>query len=28
MLNPTGFYSKILSFALENKEEEFNPDDL
>lgn len=27
MLNPTGFYSKILSFALENKEEEFNPDD-
>ena len=27
MLNPTGFYSKILNFALENQEEEFNADD-
>ncbi len=28
MLNPTGFFSKILGFALNNQEEEFDPDDL
>lgn len=28
MINPTGFYSKILNFALNNEEETFNPDDL
>lgn len=28
MKNPVGFYSKILELALNNKEEEFNPDDL
>lgn len=28
MLNPTGFYSNILNYALNNKEEVFNPDDL
>ena len=28
MLNPTGFYSKIINFALNNKEEEFDPEDL
>lgn len=28
MTNPTGFYSKILNFALNNEEETFNPDDL
>ena len=27
MLNPTGFYSKILNFALDNQEEEFSADD-
>lgn len=28
MLNPTGFYSRILNIALNNKEEEFDPDEL
>ena len=28
MLNPTGFYSKIINFALNNKEEEFDPEEL
>lgn len=28
MKNPVGFYSKILELALNNQEEEFNPDDL
>lgn len=28
MINPTGFYSKILNFALNNEEETFDPDDL
>lgn len=28
MLNPAGFYSKILSIALNNEEEKFDPDDL
>jgi len=28
MKNPIGFYSKILDIALNNKEEEFDPDDL
>jgi len=28
MLNPAGFYSKILSIALNNEEEQFNPEDL
>ncbi len=28
MLNPAGFYSKIVNIALNNREEEFNPDDL
>lgn len=28
MINPTGFYSKILNFALNNEEEVFDPDDL
>lgn len=28
MINPTGFYSKILNFALNNEEETFNPEDL
>ncbi|MBE6844789.1 MAG: DUF4364 family protein [Ruminococcus sp.] len=28
MKNPTGFYSKILEIALNNQDEEFNPDDL
>lgn len=28
MKNPVGFYSKILELALNNEEEEFNPDDL
>lgn len=28
MLNPTGFYSKIINIALNNEEETFNPDDL
>ena len=28
MLNPPGFYSKIMNFALSNKEEDFDPDDL
>lgn len=27
MINPTGFYSKILNFALNNEEETFDPDD-
>ncbi len=25
MINPTGFYSKILNFALNNEEETFDP---
>jgi hypothetical protein len=28
MLNPPGFYSKILNFALSNEEETFDPEDL
>lgn len=28
MKNPVGFYGKVLELALNNKEEEFNPDDL
>lgn len=28
MKNPTGFYSKILDIALNNQEEEFDPEDL
>lgn len=28
MLNPAGFYGKILNIALNNKEEEFDPEDL
>lgn len=28
MKNPAGFYSKILEIALNNQEEEFNPEDL
>lgn len=28
MLNPAGFYSKVLNIALNNKEEEFDPDEL
>ncbi len=28
MLNPPGFYSKILMFALNNEEEKFDPNDL
>lgn len=28
MLNPTGFYSKILNFALNNKEEIFDPNEI
>jgi hypothetical protein len=28
MINPTGFYSKILNFALNNEEETFDPNDL
>ncbi len=28
MKNPTGFYGKILSIALNNQEEEFDPEDL
>lgn len=28
MLDPAGFYSKILNIALNNKEEEFDPDEL
>ncbi len=28
MKNPVGFYSKILELALNNKEEQFDPDDL
>lgn len=28
MINPIGFYSKILNFALNNEEETFDPDDL
>lgn len=28
MLNPPGFYGKIISFALGNEEEKFDPDDL
>lgn len=28
MKNPAGFYGKILEIALNNQEEEFNPDDL